>query len=81
MQVSPNYLLPSSDPDHMCRGTIPLKNRRLTCGCPVRAEPPEPMTHNEIADFDNLSVEVLRKKIVGRYMASAFNNCRNQKLR
>ena len=53
----------------------------LTCGCPVRAEAPEPLTHKEVADFDNLSVEVLRKKIVGRYMASAFNNCRNQKLK
>ena len=77
MQLGPNDLLPSPDPDNVCKGTIPLKNSMLTCGCPVRAEPPEPLTHNEIADFGNLSVEVLRKKIVGRYMASAFNNCQN----
>ena len=81
MQVSPNDLLPSPNPDHLCRGTIPLKNVVLMFGCPVRAEPPNPMTHNETADFDNLAVEVLRKRIVERYMASAFNNCRNQKLK
>ena len=46
MQVSPNDLLPSPDPDHLCRGTIPLKNGMLPCGCPARAEPPEPLTHN-----------------------------------
>ena len=40
----------------------------LTCGSPVRAEAPEAMTHNEVANFENLSVEALRKKIVERYM-------------
>ena len=58
-----------------------MKNGMLTCGCPMRAEPPNPMTHDEISDFDNLSVEVLRKRIVEPYMASAFKNCRNQKLK
>ena len=53
----------------------------LTCGCPVRTEAPEAMTHNEVAGFENLSVEALSKKIIERYMASAFNNCRNQKLK
>ena len=53
----------------------------LTCGCPVRAEAPEAMTHNEVAGFENLSVEALSKNIVERYMASAFNNCRNNKLK
>ena len=53
----------------------------LTCGSPVRAEAPEAMTHNEVANFENLSVEALRKKIVERYMALAFNNSRNQKLK
>ena len=81
MQVGPNDLLPSQDPDHLCKGTIPLTNGMLTCWCPIRAEAPEPLTHNEIADFVNLSVEVLRKKMEGRYMASVFNNCRNQKLK
>ena len=53
----------------------------MTCGCPIRAEAPDAMTHKDVANFDNLSVEALRKKIVERYMASAFNNCRNQKLK
>ena len=38
------------------------------------------MTHREIAGFDSLSTEVLKKLMVGRYMSSAFNNCRNQNL-
>ena len=54
-QVSPSDLLPSLDPDHVCRGSIPLKNGMLSCGCPVRAEAPEAMTHNEVADCENLS--------------------------
>ena len=81
MQVSPGDLVPNSDPDHLCRGTLPLTNGMVTFGCPVRAEAPDPLTHKEIAGFENLSVEVLRKMIVSRYMASAFNNCRNQKLK
>ena len=81
MQVGPRDLLPNSDPDHVFRGTLPLKNGMLTCGFPMRAEAPDPLTHKEIAGFDNLSVEVLRKKIVSQYMSSAFNNCRNKKLK
>ena len=41
---------------------------------------PKPITHRNVANFDNLSIETLRKKIIEQYMPSAFNNCRNQKL-
>ena len=37
-QVSRSDLLPSLDPDHLCRGLILLENGILMCGCPVRAE-------------------------------------------
>ena len=53
----------------------------LTCGCPIQPDAPEPFTHKDIAGFVTLSTEVLRRKIVARYMSSAFNNCRNQNLK
>ena len=53
-QVSSRDLVPSVDPDHACRGTLPLKSGVITCGCPLRADAPEPLTHREIADFDSL---------------------------
>ena len=81
MQVSHRDLLPSEDPDHVCRGTVPLKNGRLTCGCPLQADAPEPLTHREIAGFDSLSTEVLRNFFFGKYMSPAFNNCRNQNVK
>ena len=77
-QVSPADLSPSNKPDHACRGTLSLKNGMLTCGCPIQPDAPEPFTHKDIAGFVTLSTEVLRRKIVARYMSSAFNNCRNQ---
>ena len=48
-QVSSRDLVPSDDPDHACRGTLPLKNGVFMCGCPLRADAPEPLTHREIA--------------------------------
>ena len=57
------------------------KNGILTCGCHIRAEAPEPITHRDVANFDNLSIEALRIKIIEQYMPSVFNNCRNQKLK
>ena len=80
-QVSPGDLKPSNEPDHVCRGTLPLKNGMLMCGCHARADAPEPFTHKDIAGFDTLSNEVLRRLIVARYMSSAFNNCRIQPLK
>ena len=73
-------LKPNSDPDFQCRGTVPLKNGFLTCGCYVTAEAPDPITHKEVAGFDAMSNEVLRKFIIKRYMKSGFNNCRIQPL-
>ena len=80
-KVSLEDLRPSLDPDHVCRGSVPLKNGILTCGCPIRADAPEPITHRDVANFDNLSIETLRIKIIEQYMPSVFNNCRNQKLK
>ena len=77
-KVSLDDLQPSLDPDHVCRGSVAFKNGLLICGCPIRAEAPEPITHRDVANFDNLSIEALRKKINEWYMSSAFNNCRNK---
>ena len=79
-QVSPGDLKPSADPDFQCRGTVPLKNGILTCGCFVRADAPDPITHKNVAGFDAMSNEVLRKFIISRYMKSGFINCRIQPL-
>ena len=61
-KLSLEDLRPSLDPDHVCRGTVPLKNGILTCGCPIRAEAPEPITHRNVANFENLSIEALKIK-------------------
>ena len=45
-QVSIGDLKPNNDPDHVCRGTLPLKTGRLPCGCFPRADAPEPLTIN-----------------------------------
>ena len=43
----------------------------------MRSDAPEPLNYREIAGFDSLPTEFLRKLIVDQYMSSAFNNCRN----
>ena len=60
---------------------MPLKNGTLTCGCFKRADAPEPLTHKDVAGFDDISNEVFRKLIVSRYMMSGFNNCKIQPLK
>ena len=80
-QVSPGDLKPVNDPDHICRGTLSQKNGALTCGCFKRADAPEPLTHKDVAGFDTLSNEVLRKLIMTRHMKSGFNNCKIQPLK
>ena len=61
-KVGLSDLRPSVDPGHLCSGSEPLKNGFMTCGCRIRAEAPDAMTHKDVANFDNLSVEALRKK-------------------
>ena len=73
-KVSLADLKPNNDPDFQCKGTEPLKNGFLTCGCHVRAEAPDPLTHKEVPGFDNMSNEGLRRFIIKRYMKSGFNN-------
>ena len=68
-------LKPNTDPDFQCKGTVSLKNGFLTCGCHVRAEALDPLTHREVPGFDNMSNEGLRRFIIKRYMKSGFNNC------
>ena len=80
-KVSLTDLKPNTDPDFQCKGTLPLKNGFLTCGCYVRAEAPDPLTHREVPGFDNMSNEGLRRFIIKRYMKSGFNNCRIQPLK
>ena len=77
-KVSLADLKPNSDPDLQCRGSAPLKNGFLTCGCFVRSEVPDPITHREVPGFDGMSNEGLRRFIIKRYIKSAFNNCRIQ---
>ena len=52
-KVSLDDLRPSLYQEHVCRGSVPLKNGLLTCRCPIRAEAPEPITHRNVANFDN----------------------------
>ena len=73
-------LRPSKDPEHKCRGSLPLKNGLLTCGCWLRKRAPEALSHREVAGFDGMSNESLRQFIIQRYAASGFNNCRVQPL-
>ena len=53
-KVSLADLKPNSDPYFQCKGTEPLKNGFLTCGCHVRAEAPDPITHREVPGFDSM---------------------------
>ena len=53
----------------------------LKCGCFVRAEAPDPVTHREIAGFDSMSKESLRRLIIKLYAKSWLNNCRIQPLK
>ena len=73
-------LKPSCDPEHKCRGSLPLKNGVLTCGCFVRASAPDPISHREVAGFDGMSKDKLRALIISLYARSGFNNCRVQPL-
>ena len=75
-KVSLSDLKPSTDPEFQCKGTVPLKSRDLTCGCHVRTEAPDPVTHQDIPGFDSMSNESLRRSIIKLYMKSGFINCR-----
>ena len=46
-----------------------------SCSCPIREPPPEPPMFNH-----KLSVDELKKLIVGHYASSAFNRCTKQPL-
>jgi hypothetical protein len=46
-KVSLSDLKPSTDPEFKCKGTLPFKNGILTCGCFVRAEAPDPISHKD----------------------------------
>ena len=81
VKVKLSDLKPSKDPDFVCRGTLPLKNGFLTCGCYVRGEAPDALTHKDVPGFGNLSNEGLRRLIIKRYIKSGFNNCRIQPLK
>ena len=65
-KVSLSDLKPNTDPDFQCKGTVPLKNGFLTCGCYVRAEAPDPLTPWEVPGFDSMSNEGLRSVISKR---------------
>ena len=52
----------------------------MTCGFFVRSEAPDPVTHKDIAGFDSMSKESLRRLIIKLYVKSGFNNCRVQPL-
>ena len=80
-KVSLSDLKPSTDPDFKCRGSLPLKNGILTCGCFVRAEAPDPITYKDVAGFDGMSRDSLRRLIIKLYAMSGFNNCRIQPLK
>ena len=74
-------LKPSTDPEFKCKCTVPLKNGILTCGCFVRSEAPDPLTHQDVAGFDSMSKDSLRRLIIKLYAKSGFNNCRIQPLK
>ena len=80
-KVSLSDLKPSTDPEFKCRGTVPLKNGILTCGCFVRAEAPDPISYKDVAGFDGMSRDSLRRLIIKLYAMSGFNNCRIQPLK
>ena len=64
----------NEEPDFQCRGTVALKYGILSCGCYVRADAPDPITHKDVAGFDAMSNDVLRKFIIKSYMKSGFIN-------
>ena len=66
-KVSLSDLKPSTDPEFKCKGTVPLKNGILTCGCFVRSEAPDPLTHQDVAGFDSMSKDSLRRLIIKLY--------------
>ena len=47
-KVSLSDLKASKDTEHKCRGSLPLKNGILTCGCYIRKEVPDPISHKDI---------------------------------
>ena len=53
----------------------------LTCGCFVRAEAPDPASHRDVAGFDGMSRDSLRRLIIKLYAKSGFNNCQIQPLK
>ena len=57
-----------------------MKNGILICGCFVRAEAPDPITHKDVAGFDSMSKDSLRRLIIKLYVKSGLNNCRIQPL-
>ena len=65
----------STDPEFQCKGTVPLKNGVLTCGCHVRAEAPDPVTHRDLPGFDSMSNKSLQRLIIKLNMKSGVNNC------
>ena len=60
---------------------MPLKNGILTCGCFVRAEAPDPISYKDVAGFDGMSKDSLRRLIIKLYAKSGFNNWRIQPLK
>ena len=80
-KVSLSDLNPSTEPEFECRGTVPLKNGVLICGCFVRAEAPDPASYRDIAGFDCMPRDSLRRLIFKLYAKSGFINCRIQPLR
>ena len=79
-KVNLSDLIPGLDPEFKCKGTMPLKNGILTCGCFVRSEAPDPISHKNVAGFDSMSKDSLRRIIIKQYIKSGFNNCRIQPL-
>ena len=51
---------------------MPLKNGILTCGCFVRVEAPDPITHKDVAGFDSMSKDSLRRLIIKLYLKSGL---------
>ena len=79
-KVNLSDLIPSLDPEFKYKGTLPLKNGILTCTCFVRSETPDPISHNDVAGFDSMSKDSLKRPIIKQYIKSGFNNCRIQPL-
>ena len=80
-KVSLSDLKVNTDPEHKCRGSLPLKNGILTCGCYIRKEAPDPISYKDVVGFENMSRDALRRLIIQQYAQSGFNNCRIQPLR